>query len=501
MIMTKSTIMKKTHGFLLASFLLMAGTVGAQNELDALRYSQLDVLGTARYAAMGGAFGALGGDMATLSVNPAGIGVFTRTTGSITISVLGTGTDATYLGTTASDSRINLNIANAGFVARFKRRKGEEKQWAWKSFQMGITYSRTNSFNRRTAIAGLNTGSSIIDTWVSRLNNSGIEYTDIPFDAVAPGGTFTDSYLGWNTFLIDTVPGSTDKYLRNVLPEYGALQQVSEVTKGSMGEVALSFGGNFGNVLYLGATVGIPNVSYEMERKYSESDLQDTIADFASFTKTDFIHASGNGFNVKLGAIYRPTKWLRVGAAIHSPTYFEMDEEYSGLVVSDLDGPQFNSSTQQGIFSYSLQTPFRAIGSLAFVIGKIGVVSADYEYVNYSLARFRASDYSFSTENTNVQDQLHWAGNIRVGTEWRLDVVSLRAGFTMNGNPYTGAYNFDDTRYSLGLGLRLKKFFTDLTYQLQRRTEDYLVYDTSLVPLAQTTTLDHSVLFTVGFRF
>lgn len=493
--------MKKAQGFLFGLMFLLAGTVSAQNELDALRYSQINVLGTARYAAMGGAFGALGGDMTTLSVNPAGIGVFRKTTASATISILGTSTDATYLGTSTSDSRVNLNIASAGFVARFKRRKGEAKQWAWKAFHMGIAYNRTNSFNRRTVIGGVNTTSSLVDSWVDQLNSSAIEYTDIPFDAVAPGGTFTDSYLGWNTFLIDTVSGSTNQYVRNVMPNYGGLQQVTETTKGSMGEVALSFGGNFGNVLYLGATVGIPNMNYELERKYSESDAQDSIADFSSFTKTEYIRASGNGFNIKFGAIYRPTKWLRLGAAIHSPTYFEMDEAFSGLVLSDLDDPQFSSSTLEGVYSYSLQTPFRAIGSVAFVIGKIGIVSADYEYVNYSLARFKASDYSFNTENTSVKNRLHWAGNIRVGTEWRLDIVSLRAGFAMNGNPYTGAYSFDDTRYSLGIGLRLKKFFTDLTYQLQRRTQDYLVYDSALTELAKTTTLDHSVLFTVGFRF
>jgi len=493
--------MKQFQGIAFALGLLISGTLSAQNEFDALRYSQLDLLGTSRYAAMGGAFGALGGDMTTLSVNPAGIGVFNKTTASATFSVLGTNTDATYLGTSTSDSRLNFNISSAGFVARFKRRKAEGKRWAWKAFHLGIAYNRTNSFNRRTSIAGVNTSSSLIDTWVDQLNSSGTEYTDIPFDDVAPGGAFTDSYLGWNTFLIDTIPGSTNQYIRNVMPNYGGLQRVTEVTKGSMGEVALSFGGNFGNVLYLGATVGIPTMKYQMDRKYSETDPQDSIADFSSFTKTDFIKTSGNGFNVKFGAIYRPVKWLRVGAAIHSPTFYEIDEEYSSVVTSSLDNTQYSHSTLKGVYDYSLQTPFRAIGSLAFVIGKIGLISADYEYVNYSLARFRSNDYSFSNENTAVENKLHWAGNIRVGTEWRLGIVSLRAGFAMNGNPYTGAYNFDDTRYSLGVGLRLKRFFTDLTYQLQRRTENYLVYDNALVPLAKTTTLDNSVLFTVGFRF
>lgn len=472
----------------------------AQSEVDALRYSNLDVLGTARYAGMGGAFGALGGDMSSMSVNPAGIGVFTKSTGSLTISVLGSNSEASYLGTTASDGRLNFNIGNAGFVARFRRKKAEDKQWAWKAFHLGASYNRTASFSRRTSIIGVNTSSSMIDTWVDKLNQSGIAYTDIPFE-VAPGGEFSDAYMGWGTFLVDTMPGSTNSYIRNVLPNYGQTQQVDEVTKGSMGEVALSFGGNFGNTLYLGLTVGIPRVRYEMERRFTESDTQDTIANFTSYTKTDYLKATGNGFNVKFGAIYRPVKWLRLGAAIHSPSFFEIDEQFTSVVVASINGTQYSQSTLQGAFDYGLSTPFRAIGSLGFVIGKVGVISADYEYVNYSLARLRSSDYSFDLENTNVKDRLHWAGNIRVGTEWRLKSVSFRGGFAMNGDPYSGTYNFNDTRYSLGLGLRLKHFFVDATYQLRRNVNNYEVYDVNYVPLAEVVTLDHSFITTVGFRF
>lgn len=486
----------------IAAILLLSSALGlkAQNEVDALRYSQLDVVGSARYAGMGGAFGALGDDMGTLSLNPAGIGVFNNTTASVTMSVFGANTDATFLGSNTSDSKLNFNFPSVGFVARFKRRKGEEKQWAWKAFHLGVAYNRTNNFNRLTSISGINTQSSLVDQWVGQLNNAGVQYTDIPYDVI-PGADFSDAYMGWGTFLVDTVPGSSDQYLRHVLPNYGQLQQVTEVTKGSMNEVALSFGGNFGNALYIGATIGIPMLNYQTERRYTETDVQDTIADFTSFTKTDYLSAKGNGFNFKFGLIYRPVKWLRVGAAIHTPTFYDIDELYKSVLVSNLDGTQYSQSTLQGTYGYNLQTPFRAIGSLGFVIGKVGLISADYEYVNYSLAKFRSNDYSFNTENGNVKSRLHWAGNIRVGTEWRLDIVSLRAGFAMNGDPYTGAYNFNDTRYSLGAGLRWKRFFTDLTYQLRRNVQNYEMYDVALVPLANITTWEHNVLMSFGFRF
>lgn len=488
-------------------FLLLVGVVGlfgtafGQNELDALRYSQLNVVGTARYSAMGGAFGALGGDMSTLSVNPAGIGVFTKSTGSITMSVFSSSTDANYLGSTSSDNKLNFNFSNAGFVVQFRRKRGEEKQWAWKAFHLGVSYNRTANFHRRTSVVGTNVNSSAIDPWVDQLNNSGLSYSEIPTSDLVPGAELTNAYMGWGTFLIDTVPGSVNSYVRNVAPNYGQTEQVREVTKGSMGEGTISFGGNFGNALYVGATIGIPRVSYEVERNYTESDSNDTITDFTSFTKTDYLQTTGTGFNLKFGMIYRPAKWLRLGAAIHSPTWYDLDERFKTVLVTNAFSSTYSQSTLDGKFDYRLQTPFRAIGSLGFVIGKVGVISADYEYVNYALAQLRSRNYSFDTENANVRNRLNWAGNIRVGTEWRLGKLSLRGGFAINGNPYKVGYNFDNTRYSLGAGYRLERFFVDLTYSLNRLVDAYEMYDVSYTPLAETVTLEHNIIATVGFRF
>lgn len=484
-----------------ASILFISISAMAQNELDALRYSQLDVTGTTRYTSMGGAFGALGGDMTTLSVNPAGIGVFTKTEASVTLGLLSTSTDATYLGTTSGNSRLNFNIGNAGFVARFNRKKGEERQWAWKAFHLGVAYNRTGSFNNRISVAGVNTRSSLIDQHVNALNNFSGVNANSPYNTEQFGfGTA----LVYDAYLFDPVEDNDSNFMgfqRAVLPYYGQTETVTEVTRGSMSEVALSFGGNFGNALYMGLTIGIPTVNYEMERQYTESDSQDSIANFNSYTITDNLKASGNGFNVKFGLIYRPVKWLRVGAAIHTPTFYEMDEVYSSVIVSNVRGATYNVSSPQGAFDYSLETPFRAIGSLAFVVGKVGLISADYEYVDYSMARLRSNRYSFDNENTNVRNRLTWAGNIRVGTEWRLDQFSIRGGFAINGNPYTGTYSLNDTRYSLGVGLRLNRVSLDLGYMLHRRAGGYEMYDPTLTPLAETVSLNHNIMFSTSFRF
>ena len=115
--------------------------------------------------------------------------------------------------------------------------------------------------------------------------------------------------------------------------------------------------------------------------------------------------------------------------------------------------------------------------------------------------QFRSRNYSFDSENTLVQNNLTWAGNIRVGTEWRIKSFSVRGGFAVNADPYTSQLTFDDTRYSLGVGLRLKRFFVDLTYTLHRMEGTYKVYESDAIPFAETVTSDHNVITTVGFRF
>ena len=58
----------------------------AQNEIQALRYSQYTLFGTARYQGMGGAMDALGGDFSAASVNPAGLGIYRKSEASFTPS-------------------------------------------------------------------------------------------------------------------------------------------------------------------------------------------------------------------------------------------------------------------------------------------------------------------------------------------------------------------------------------------------------------------------------
>ena len=155
-----------------------------------------------------------------------------------------------------------------------------------------------------------------------------------------------------------------------------------------------------------------------------------------------------------------------------------------------------------GNFDYTLTTPFRAMGSLAFIIGQYGLVSADYEYVNYSQASFSSSTESYKTVNDAIKSDYKSWGNIRIGTEWRITNFRVRGGFGYFSNPFTGGINNSERfQVSGGFGYRAKHFFADVTYVWSRMNQDYYMYDANMVNAAAISYYTNTVSTTIGFRF
>ena len=485
--------MKGIQSIWTATLMMMAVISYGQNETDALRYSQFDMTGTARNVGLGGAMTALGADLSAMTVNPAGVGVFNRSEMGITTQ-LGIGfTNGTFLGQESSASKSNFNVGNAGFVIRIKNRRGnEESVNGWKSFSLGLNYTRLQNFHRNTSLSGENNSSSLIDEYVAAANG----YSPDQLPDASPFG----ANLAWQTWLIDQY-GPLSDYHRNVLPNYGQEQRITETTSGAISQADLLFGGNYSNTLYIGGSIGYQNVNYRKEQDHSEVAPFDSTNGFNNFSRIDYLRTTGSGVNLKFGLIYRPVDWFRVGASIHSPTFFSMKENFSSTIISNFDTASFSYSSPEGYFDYRLTTPFRANGGIAFVIAKMAVVSVDYEYVNYSSARFRSSNTFLTAENANVRSRLHWAGNIKAGAEVKLGKFSLRGGFGMNADPYSGMLSLRDSRYSLGVGWKFRHFYVDVTYLLQNQEQDYVVYNLDLVPPAEVQTRTHSLMGSVGVRF
>lgn len=487
--------MKKTA--ILLSFLFLAQfQLFAQNEDDALRYSFLTFGSTARSMGLAGAFGAVGADFSTLSVNPAGIGLYNSSEFSFSPSMYVGKTTSSYNGRSFDDMRYNFNLGNAGMVLTFPTNT-QANNSGWKNIQFGFGINRNNNFNNRMVIEGTNNSSSLLDTWV------------LAADGTVPENLSEfDLGLAFNTWLLDTITGNPTRY-KNAVPGGGVLQRKSINSSGSMNEWVISMGANYDDRLYFGATLGFPFLRYNEESSYNELALAPEIGfdQFREFTYHQNLQTDGSGFNFKFGLIFKPVEFIRIGAALHTPTYFyNMHENYSSSIKSKFDnGDNFSEKSPEGSFDYKLNTPMRAIGSIAFIVGKYGLVSADYEFVDYSESRFRANDVDvYFDVNDAIRSKYTTASNLRVGTEWRIDKFSVRGGYALYDSPFKS--NVNDaarTSYTFGLGLREAGYFMDFAYIFSKAKEDYYIYDPSRVPLSPSKNeiISQNFLLTMGFRF
>jgi len=470
--------------------IIISMTSFAQNNVDALRYSMIGFGGTARYTSMGGAFGAIGADFSTLSTNPAGIGVFRKNEFTFTPSIYNSKTSSTYNGTASKDEKYNFNFSNIGMVYAFKTNNNEN---SWKSVNFGFGLNRYNNFHNRVDIKGSNINSSLMSVYLE--NAQGIASDEL--------GVF-DTQLAFNTYLLDTIGGTT--YFSNV-PNGGILQRKSIETTGAQQEMVFSLGANYNNKFYIGGTIGFPYLRYHELSSYSEADDVDSISGFKSFTYHEEVNTSGTGFNFKFGIIYVPVDVemlkVKIGAAVHTPTFYNLNETWSSKMNSSFDnGEKYSSDSPNGEYNFSLNSPMRAIGSIAVQIAKRGIISADYEFIDYSEARLRANDYSFFDENDKIQAKYKAQNNIRLGAEAVFGLFSLRGGYAIYGSPYKSNINDGKkTVFSGGFGIIEKGFFIDFAYAYSISNEDYYLYNYDVLNPASLEKTSHNFLMTLGFRF
>ena len=477
-------------------FIALSGffiTVNAQNEVDALRYSQTFQNASARSLSMGGAFGALGGDLSALSTNPAGLGIYQRAELSFTPGYYYGNTESDFLNSKTSDSNNKMHFQSYGIVFPLVKKSNN---LLWNSINFGFSYNRIRDFNNNVYMEGINNSSSMVNEFVYTAN----QY-DGDFDLFSDG-------LAWETYLID-FNEETGKYFGDFEDgsPYGQMQKKSISTRGSLGEYTFSIGGKFNKYLYLGASFSLQSLTYFEDSKYSEDDIDNRIDIFNYFDYNYSQETTGNGYNFKFGAIARPLDWIRVGLSVHTPTFLKFKDywSYSMETSVDLEGSPFYDEASGENDSYQkLTTPFKTTGSLALIVKKTGIISIDYEYVDYSTMRFgdgSSYDYFYTEENKAIKDMYRATGNLRIGGELRLGSLCLRAGYGLYGSPYkTSEINKDAffTSISAGIGFRSNNFFLDFVIVNRQIEENYFLYYENEAKLNSSS---NRILATFGFRF
>ena len=457
--------MKKLYIFI--ALFLTSGIAFAQSDADVLRFSRTLPLGTARSAAMSGAFGALGGDISTLNVNPAGIGVFRKSEVSMTFSPDFGNTKSG--GQTAHDN--SFQLGDIGFVISLYN-----PNFDWKGINFGINYTNMNNFNRHTTQAIPNAPNSFSQYLAQDINGL-IAYVLNQNPTANLEDYFND--LQWmgiqSNYILSDNENKDNPYYEPAI--IGANQTKIIKEDGYQGEYAFSFGTNYKDKLYLGITIGLQNIYYKMRSLYTETPDQDNPYELEYFNFEERLKTTGVGTNFKFGVIYRPIPELRLGATIHTPTYYSMTDTYDSGMLTKYKFPvngvtEYPSSTSYK-YDYDLKTPWKAILSVAGVIQQKAILSFDYEYVNYSSARLKngIDGYDYyepdgSGVNNLIKEYLRSTHNFRLGAEYRINsMVSVRGGYSFYASPYKDNKDLNKIQtLSCGFGLNFGQFYCDAAY-------------------------------------
>lgn len=439
----------------------------SQNQEDALRYSWLNRSGDARFMSMGGAFTSLGANFSSSVTNPAGIGLYKSSEFSISPSVFSAKTESRFFGNISEDSRTNFNFGNIGVVIHVpsNNRLGNNP---WKGFNFGFGVNRLNDYNNRILIDGYNPNNSMSVMYANYANGIHPDQLDE-----------FDTNPAFNTYIIDTISGLTNQYYP--VSTGGERQINSIITKGSMNEVVFTASANYQDRLFFGATLGLPYLRYSYNSVITESEFleSNTNTDIKEFSVTENLETTSSGVNLKLGTVIKATNWLRLGLAVHTPTWLTSmkDEWYTDFQSEFLNGDNFISSSPTGTFEYEITTPWRFLGGMSIIFGKYGLISADYEHADYSEAKIRSGSYRFIDENKAIENTYRATDNFRFGTEWWYENFGIRAGYAIYQSPFSDNLNDgEQTALSFGFGFKEKKFSLDFGYVMSKSEEDYYLY-------------------------
>ena len=249
-----------------------------------------------------------------------------------------------------------------------------------------------------------------------------------------------------------------------------------------------------------------------------EWDANNNIPYFNNFTFGTYLKTTGSGYNFKIGAIFKPIESLRLGIAVHSPTFYKLNDLYNSSMKSSItylsDGATENYSAQPdkaGVYDYEIQTPLKTILSGAYVIGKSGLISIDYEIVNYSKAKLKngSDGYNYIDENTTIQNAYKTVGNLHIGGEYRLNpYFSLRAGYESYPSMYKTSYlnssslnsSSSYSTVSGGFGFRQGSFFLDAAIK-HVMSDEYLKLYPGATDMVKYASTQNNVILTLGYKF
>lgn len=485
-------------------------SIYSQGIADALRFSQNNLNGTARFSAMSGAFGSLGGDFSAININPAGGAIYANNQVGFTLSNYNTRNKSDYFGTKTNESSNIFDVNQAGAVFVFYDANPKSD---WKKFTLAINYANSNSFDNSLFSAGTNPNHSIADYFLSYANanadRGGIllgtlknsYYEDLNYED-------QQAFLGYQGYIINPVNASdlnNSAYVSNV-PSVGNYDQKNYFqSTGYNGKLNFNFATQYKDKFYFGINLNSHFTDYRHTTSFYETNNNSTNSGLRSLRFENDLHTFGSGFSFQLGAITKVTKELRLGLVYDSPTWYKLyDELKQGLSSKINPNPNFSPPVDSNIViiyqPYTLHDPGKWTGSMAYVFGKKGLISIDYALKDYSSTRFTPKN-EFQNTNYNLSHALTTAGELRIGAEYRMKQWSLRGGYRNEQSPYKDTTIIGDlTGYSGGLGYSFGVTKVDLAYSTSQRKSQQAFFSQGFTDGASINTKISAVSVTVLFE-
>lgn len=488
--------------FLAVAMVATALPTFAQYAADAFLFSGATNSATARFNALGGSQTALGGDLSSLYGNPAGLGMFTKSefnfTPSYNININETG----FLGNNITQNSNHINLNNMGLVINSPIATTGSTTQGVLAFNFGIGYQKTNLFkNEMNLGGGVAFENGISDYLSESANNEKVLYADLN----------NVSKAGYDGYLFEDNGATLRDY--NPLTTKDSKQQLRLNRKGNQSNFDVSMGVNVSNALYLGATIGFASINFRSNNDLTEQGItivKDNLGVNRPYNYnakfTNNYDTQGSGVNLKLGAIFKPVYEFRIGATIETPTWYSVTDVFTQtLNMRDINNIPRNGQDVYN-FDYTLSTPLKMSAGLSYFMGKRGFLTANINYIGHSDIRFRSNDaVTTSKVMGTLQDSYQDVENYNFGTEIKIvDNFSLRAGYTILGNPYRNR-KFKSEQYSGGMGYKFGNYYIDgaLILITTDATTQYKSYELDFIPppVATITTNRAMVSVTFGARF
>jgi len=507
--------MKKIYTFALCSALALSAF--AQDDFDAVRMTESDLNGTARYVGMGGALGALGGDISVMSSNPAGTGLFRRSEFSVTGGALISNDYA--LGC----DKTRASLDNFGGVFSIKL---DDSGQGLQYFNIGLNYKKNRNYlgNLNTGIDGIK-GKFSQTFQIAKLAN--IAYADDNWGMLpdlAAESTISGMEHQGILMMSDTDnDGKYDTY-DGVEAKSGSY---SRATYGHNSEFDVNLGFNVSDQYFFGITMGIYNMDYSRESFYTETSNEKVPY---TYSLNNWYRTTGEGVDVKFGLICRPIEdsSFRFGLSVSTPIWYSLTDANGATITYD-NNDRF--SLPNGETEYRFRTPWKIDASLGYTIGNNIALGAEYEFADISSCHYSSSNFDYNEYFRDVNNSIHqnFKGQhtLKLGAEIKpVKNFSLRVGYNYVSSPFTGklmGYVYDGSpktetdwtnwkainRFTAGAGFRFANCYFDIAYQYQKQNGDFYAFcdgDDSkggigFLPATKISNDRQQIIGTFGVRF